>query len=145
MGAVQGRSGRVKVALGYSRSPRHGVNMARKKPTKKAKTTGKTESKTEKKETKKSDESSAVTPNRPERFALHGNTQGEPDRIGRPDELLVLPVIALLLWLADLAGAVLVHRRERLAALFLYAGGVVVQVVFWAAVLTIVLRAVARG
>ena len=41
--------------------------------------------------------------------------------------------------------AALVHRRERLAALFLYGGGVVVQIVFWAAVLTIVLRAVAVG
>ncbi len=81
----------------------------------------------------------------PELFPLHWNTQGEADLIGHADELLRLPLIALGLWLADGVLAALVHRRERLAALFLYSGGVVVQVVFWAAVLTIVLRAVAGG
>jgi hypothetical protein len=81
----------------------------------------------------------------PELFPLHWNTQGEADLIGHADELLRLPLIALGLWLADGVLAALLHRRERLAALFLYSGGVVVQVVFWAAVLTIVLRAVAGG
>lgn len=81
----------------------------------------------------------------PELFPLHWNTQGEADLIGPADELLRLPLIALGLWLADGLLAALVHRRERLVALFLYGGGVVVQIVFWAAVLTIVLRAVAGG
>jgi hypothetical protein len=81
----------------------------------------------------------------PELFPLHWNTQGEADLIGHADELLRLPLIALGLWLADAVLGALVHRRERLAALFLYGGGVVVQVVFWAAVLTIVLRATAGG
>ena len=81
----------------------------------------------------------------PDLFALHWNTQGDPDRIGHPGELLRLALIALGLWGADLLAALVVHPRERLAALFLYGGAVVVQVVFWAAVLTIVLRAVAGG
>ena len=81
----------------------------------------------------------------PDLFALHWNTQGDPDRIGHPDELLRLALIALGLWLVDLLAGLVIHPRERLAALFLYAGAVVVQVVFWAAVLTIVLRAVAGG
>jgi hypothetical protein len=84
-------------------------------------------------------------PHLPDVIALHWNTQGDPDRIGHPDELLRLPLIALALWGADLLGAALVHRRERLAALFLYAGAAVVQIVFWAAVLTIVLRVVVNG
>jgi hypothetical protein len=84
-----------------------------------------------------------IYPSLPDLFALHWNTQGDPDRIGRPDELLRLPLIALGLWGADLLAGLVIHPRERLAALFLYAGAVVVQVVFWAAVLTIALRAVA--
>lgn len=81
----------------------------------------------------------------PELFPLHWNTQGEADLIGPANDLLRLPLIALGLWLADGVLAALLHRRERLAALFLYGGGVVVQIVFWAAVLTIVLRAVTVG
>ncbi len=81
----------------------------------------------------------------PDLFPLHWNTQGEADLIGHAEELLRLPLIALGLWLADGVLAALLHRRERLAALFLYGGGVVVQIVFWAAALTIVLRATAGG
>lgn len=81
----------------------------------------------------------------PDLFPLHWNTQGEADLIGHAEELLRLPVIALGLWLADALLAALLHRRERLAALVLYGGAAVVQVVFWAAALTIVLRAVAGG
>jgi hypothetical protein len=79
----------------------------------------------------------------PDLFPLHWNTQGEADLIGHAEEVLRLPIIALGLWLADAGLAALLHRRERLAALFLYSGGVGGQIVFWAAALTIVLRAVA--
>ena len=84
-------------------------------------------------------------PGLPASLALHWNPQGDPDRIGQATELLTLPVIALGLWGANLVLGGVLHVRARAAALLLYGGAGVVQIVFWAAVLTIVVRALAGG
>ena len=75
----------------------------------------------------------------PNILPLHWNSQGQIDRVGDPQELLRLPVIALGIWLVNTILAALVRRRERAATLFLLAGAVAVPFVFAAATLSIVL------
>ena len=77
----------------------------------------------------------------PSRLALHWNAQAEIDRIGEPGELLRLPLFALIILLANAAIGLWAYRRERAVTLFLLAGAVATQVVFWAGALSIVLRA----
>lgn len=75
----------------------------------------------------------------PNILPLHWNSQGQIDRVGDPQELLRLPVIALGIWLMNTILAALVRQRERAATLFLLAGAVAVPFVFAAATLSIVL------
>ena len=75
----------------------------------------------------------------PNILPLHWNSQGQIDRVGDPQELLRLPVIALGIWLLNTVLAALVRRRERAATLFLLAGAVAVPFVFAASTLSIVL------
>jgi len=82
-----------------------------------------------------------VYPNLPANMLLHWNSLGQPDYIGSPVELLRLPAFALTIWVVNAVVAWLVRPRERAATLFLLGGGVAVQIVFAAAVLSIVLRA----
>lgn len=77
----------------------------------------------------------------PTRLALHWNAQAQVDRVGDPLELLRLPVFALTAWLVNAVIAWWALRRERAVSLFLLAGADAAQVVFWAGVLSIVLRA----
>jgi hypothetical protein len=71
---------------------------------------------------------------------LHWNAQAEIDRIGDPLELLRLPAFGLAIWLVNAIAGWWALPRERAATLFLLAGGVAAQIVFTAAVLSIVLR-----
>lgn len=82
-----------------------------------------------------------VYPNLPSNMLLHWNSLGQPDYVGSPVELLRLPAFALTIWAANAVVAWFVRPRERAATLFLLGGAVAVQIVFAAAVLSIVLRA----
>ena len=77
----------------------------------------------------------------PPNLPLHWDAQAQVDRIGDPLELVRLPVFALLIWLVNAVLASWAAGRERALSLFLLIGGAAAQVVFWAAVLSIVLRA----
>ncbi len=76
----------------------------------------------------------------PPRLALHWNAQAQVDRIGDPSELLGLPLFALAIWFANVLLARWALTRERAATLFLLAGAVAVQAVFFAGALSIVLK-----
>jgi hypothetical protein len=78
----------------------------------------------------------------PMRLPLHWNAQAQIDRIGTPAELLRLPVFATGIWLVNVVLALWTSRREPAVRLFLLAGAVAAQVVFWAGALSIVLRTV---
>jgi hypothetical protein len=78
----------------------------------------------------------------PVRLPLHWNAQAQVDRIGTPAELLRLPLFATGIWLINVVLAWWATRRERAVSLFLLAGAVAAQVVFWAGALSIVLRTV---
>ena len=84
----------------------------------------------------------AVYAGLPENLPIHWDAQAQPDLIGGPVELLRLPAFALGIWGFNVVLARLVITRERAATLFLLAGGLAVQVVFAAAMLSIVLRAI---
>jgi hypothetical protein len=75
----------------------------------------------------------------PNILPLHWNSQGLIDRVGDPQELLRLPVIALGIWLLNTILAAFARRYERAATIFLLAGAVAVPLVFAAATLSIVL------
>lgn len=77
----------------------------------------------------------------PTNLPLHWNSQAQVDVIGDPQELLRLPVFALVIWLVNAIAAAWVLRRERAATLFLLGGALAVQIVFAAGALSIVLRA----
>ena len=77
----------------------------------------------------------------PQLLPLHWSAQAEIDVIGDPTELLRLPVFALSVWWVNAVAGWLALSRERAATLFLFAGAVAVQIVFAAAVLSIVGRA----
>ncbi len=76
----------------------------------------------------------------PVRVALHWNSQAVVDRIGDPTELLSLPLFALGVWLFNSIVARWALLRERAATLFLLAGAIAAQVIFFAGVLSIVLK-----
>lgn len=76
----------------------------------------------------------------PARLALHWNSVAEVDRIGDPAELLSLPLFALGVWLFNSITARWVLSRERAATLFLLAGAIAAQVIFFAGALSIVLK-----
>jgi hypothetical protein len=84
----------------------------------------------------------AVYASLPDNVPIHWDAQAQPDLIGGPVELLRLPAFALGIWGFNVVVARLVVTRERAATLFLLAGGLAVQVVFAAAMMSIVLRAI---
>ena len=75
----------------------------------------------------------------PPNVELHWNTGGQPDVIGRRLDLFRLPLYGLVALVTDIAVGLWLARRERMVARFLYAGAAAVQIVFWAAVINIVL------
>jgi hypothetical protein len=71
----------------------------------------------------------------PSALPLHYSATGQPDRIGTPREIFVLPLITALVAVANVALAWSVMRFDRFAARLLLAGTCMVQLVAWVAVL----------
>ena len=71
----------------------------------------------------------------PEALPLHYNTLGQPDRIGSPREIFLLPLIAGVVAAANIALAWSVIRFDRFAARLLLSGTCLVQAVTWVALL----------
>lgn len=71
----------------------------------------------------------------PQTLPLHYNTLGQPDRIGSPREIFLLPLIAGVVAAANIALAWSVVRFDRFAARVLLGGTCLVQVVTWVALL----------
>jgi hypothetical protein len=76
----------------------------------------------------------------PASLPLHWNAQAQIDFIDFKQKLLRLPTYALGIWLANTLIAWLALSRERAVTLLLLAAALASQVVFWAGVLSIVLR-----
>jgi hypothetical protein len=80
-----------------------------------------------------------IAPQLPEQMALHFDAQGNPDRFVPASGLLILPLIAALAWLVNTAWGLLLHRsaRERPAAYLLLGATIFVQVIVWAATISL--------
>jgi hypothetical protein len=74
----------------------------------------------------------------PETLPLHYNTLGQPDRIGSPREIFLLPLIAGVVAAANIALAWSVIRFDRFAAHLLLSGTCLVQAVTWVALLKLI-------
>ncbi|MCX8067227.1 MAG: PH domain-containing protein [Anaerolineae bacterium] len=83
----------------------------------------------------------AQFPELPPLLPLHFDAQGIPDRLGARGEIFYIPLIGFIVFFANgvLGGAL--YTRERLAAYLLWGAGVLVQVLFWGAVLGILAAA----
>ncbi len=71
----------------------------------------------------------------PQTLPLHYNATGQPDRIGTPREIYILPLITALVAVANVALAWSVVRFDRFAARLLLGGTCLVQAVAWVALL----------
>jgi hypothetical protein len=71
----------------------------------------------------------------PQTLPLHYNATGQPDRIGAPREIFLLPLITALVAVANLTLAWSVVRFDRFAARLLLSGTCLVQAVAWVALL----------
>jgi hypothetical protein len=71
----------------------------------------------------------------PQTLPLHYNATGQPDRIGTPREIFVLPLITALVAVANIALAWSVIRFDRFAARLLLSSTCLVQAVAWVALL----------
>ncbi len=71
----------------------------------------------------------------PQTLPLHFNATGQPDRIGTPREIFVLPLITALVAVVNIALAWSVVRFDRFAARLLLSGTCLVQAVAWVALL----------
>jgi len=71
----------------------------------------------------------------PQSLPLHYNATGQPDRIGAPREIFILPLITALVALANIALAWSVVRFDRFAARLLLSATCLVQAVAWVALL----------
>lgn len=74
----------------------------------------------------------------PSSIALHWNVNGDPDRIGSPREIWVIPIITALVAIANLILAWSIDTFDRFAARFLLAASCLVQVVAWIALITLI-------
>jgi hypothetical protein len=73
----------------------------------------------------------------PERMALHYDSLGQVDRVGPRSNLLLVPGIGALTWVANGVLGFVLHRRERLGTYLLVAVTLAVQCVLWLAALRI--------
>ncbi|HEU5328453.1 MAG TPA: DUF1648 domain-containing protein [Thermomicrobiales bacterium] len=71
----------------------------------------------------------------PQTLPLHYNATGQPDRIGTPREIFLLPLITALVAVANITLAWSVVRFDRFAARLLLSGTCLVQAVAWVALL----------
>lgn len=85
----------------------------------------------------------ARLPALPAEVPLHFNAQGQPDRIGPPAGLLILPLIGLLSLLINvpLGGALHLRGDDRAGAYLLWAGALAIQLLLWAAALGLLAQA----
>jgi hypothetical protein len=74
----------------------------------------------------------------PAALSFHFDVLGQADRIASRTEILRLPQVALLMLALDLGLGFVVYRRERMAALLVWGGGLVVQLLVWGAMLAII-------
>jgi hypothetical protein len=74
----------------------------------------------------------------PPMLSFHFDIFGQVDRIASRVELLRFPRVAFLMLVLDLGLGFLLYRRQRLAAYLLWAGGLVLQLLVWGAVLTVI-------
>ncbi len=80
-------------------------------------------------------------PDLPPLIPLHFSAAGDPDRLGTRGQIFFIPLIGLIvLTLNGMLGGLL-YRYERLAAYLLWGGGLMMQVLFWGAVLGILAAA----
>ncbi len=77
-------------------------------------------------------------PGLPELMPLHFNYVGEPDLIGPPRDAFRMPIIGLLILLANAGVAAAIHRMQRSAGRMLMAATVFVQLVMLIAVVRVV-------
>jgi len=75
----------------------------------------------------------------PETLVLHWNASGLPDRIGTRRDLWLLPFVALIVTVANVALALLAEQLEAFAARLILGGTVIVLVLAWVALLAITL------
>ncbi|MCX2727486.1 DUF1648 domain-containing protein [Thermomicrobium sp. 4228-Ro] len=75
----------------------------------------------------------------PETLVLHWNASGLPDRIGTRRDLWLLPFVALIVTVANVALALLAEQLEAFAARLILGGTVIVLILTWVALLTITL------
>jgi len=68
---------------------------------------------------------------------IHFNKFGEVDRLGTKADIMWLPLIGLLALFCNSIFGAIVHVKDRIPALLLYASTVVVQFMVWVAVLSI--------
>lgn len=76
----------------------------------------------------------------PPLIPLHFDALGQPDRIEPRTSIFSLPLIALVLLVANGVGGALLRRWvDEFAAYLLWGGVVVIQTLFWLAILSIIL------
>lgn len=73
----------------------------------------------------------------PASIALHWNVNGDPDRIGSPREIWVIPIITAIVAIANLILAWSIDTFDRFAARFLLATSSLVGIVAWIALITL--------
>ncbi len=74
----------------------------------------------------------------PQSIVLHWNVNGDPDRIGSPREIWVIPIITALVTIANLILSWSIEKFDRFAARFLLAASCMVEVVAWIALITLI-------
>lgn len=83
----------------------------------------------------------AQFPGLPPLLPLHFDAQGIPDRLGARGEIFYIPLVGfVVLFVNGILGGAL-YARERLASYLLWGAAVLVQVLFWGAVLGILAAA----
>jgi hypothetical protein len=69
---------------------------------------------------------------------LHFNRLGQADRIGTKMELFALPIIGLIILVANVSLGLILYRRERAGSYLLWGAAAAVQALFWLAAVSII-------
>lgn len=80
-------------------------------------------------------------PHLPPLIPLHFDAIGNPDRLGVRGQIFFIPLIGLIVLILNGILGGLLYRHERLAAYLLWGGGLMMQVLFWGAILGILAAA----
>lgn len=73
----------------------------------------------------------------PDLLPLHFDSLGLPDRIDTKSGAFALPIIGIVVFALNAGLGILMHRRERAAAILLTVGTLFVQMLMWLAVINI--------